>query len=57
VRYPTVNRKWDYIAGDDLEAPDLSAFEEITLDLHMSALGERLGTEDITAKLWCFEEG
>jgi hypothetical protein len=39
-----VNRKWDYVAGDDLEATDLSAFEEIPLDLHMSAVGERLGT-------------
>jgi quercetin dioxygenase-like cupin family protein len=42
---------------DDVPVTDLSEIEEIPPDLDIRALDEALGTENVSLKLWYFEEG
>jgi quercetin dioxygenase-like cupin family protein len=48
---------YEVVDTDDVPITDLSEIEEIPPDLDIRDVGEALGTEQMRAKLWCFDPG
>jgi len=49
--------EYNVTATEDVPITDLSQIEDVPPDLDIRALDEALGTENVSLKLWYFEEG